>query len=249
VGKYVQLHDAYLSVAEALKHAAIHHGVELQIDWVDAEDRHLDEALAAADGILVPGGFGGRGIEGKIAAARFAREREVPFLGICLGMQIAVVEFARHVCGMEGANSSEFDPETPYPVIDLLPEQRAIEERGGTMRLGADPVHLVEGTRTRAAYGDQAVVYERHRHRYEVNPAMHEQLVAAGLVISGRSPSERLVEVIELPGHPWFCASQFHPEFKSRPTRPQPLFREFVGAAAERARAQAPEREPARLGG
>ena len=251
VGKYVQLHDAYLSVAEALKHAAIHHGVELCIDWVDAEDRHLGEALAEADGVLVPGGFGGRGIEGKIAAARFAREREVPFLGICLGMQIAVVEFARHVCGMEGANSSEFDPETPYPVIDLLPEQRAIEERGGTMRLGADPVHLVEGTRTRAAYGDQAVVYERHRHRYEVNPAMHEQLVAAGLVISGRSPSERLVEVIELPGHPWFCASQFHPEFKSRPTRPQPLFREFVGAAAQRARSRhpTPEREPARLGG
>jgi CTP synthase len=250
VGKYVQLHDAYLSVAEALKHAAIHHGIELSIDWVDAEDRRLVEALAAVDGILVPGGFGGRGIEGKIAAARLARERGIPFLGICLGMQIAVIEFARHVCGMEGANSSEFDPETPYPVIDLLPEQRAIEERGGTMRLGADPVHLVEGTRTRAAYGDQAVVYERHRHRYEVSPAMHEQLVGAGLVISGRSPNERLVEVIELPGHPWFCASQFHPEFKSRPTRPQPLFREFVGAAAERARTHAaPEREPARLGG
>jgi CTP synthase len=250
VGKYVQLHDAYLSVAEALKHAAIHHGVELCIDWIDAEDRRLEEALAGVDGILVPGGFGGRGIEGKIAAARLARERGIPFLGICLGMQIAVIEFARHVCGMEGANSSEFDPETPYPVIDLLPEQRAIEERGGTMRLGADPVHLVEGTRTRAAYGDQAVVYERHRHRYEVNPAMHEQLVGAGLVISGRSPNERLVEVIELPGHPWFCASQFHPEFKSRPTRPQPLFREFVGAAAERARTHAaPEREPARLGG
>jgi CTP synthase len=250
VGKYVQLHDAYLSVAEALKHAAIHHGVELCIDWIDAEDRRLEEALAGVDGILVPGGFGGRGIEGKIAAARLARERGIPFLGICLGMQIAVIEFARHVCGMEGANSSEFDPETPYAVIDLLPEQRAIEERGGTMRLGADPVHLVEGTRTRAAYGDQAVVYERHRHRYEVNPAMHEQLVGAGLVISGRSPNERLVEVIELPGHPWFCASQFHPEFKSRPTRPQPLFREFVGAAAERARTHAaPEREPARLGG
>jgi CTP synthase len=250
VGKYVQLHDAYLSVAEALKHAAIHHGVELCIDWIDAEDRRLEEALAGVDGILVPGGFGGRGIEGKIAAARLARERGIPFLGICLGMQIAVIEFARHVCGMEGANSSEFDPETPYPVIDLLPEQRAIEERGGTMRLGADPVHLVEGTRTRAAYGDQAVVYERHRHRYEVNPAMHEQLVGAGLVISGRSPNERLVEVIELPGHPWFCASQFHPEFKSRPTRPQPLFREFVGGAAERARTHAaPEREPARLGG
>jgi len=251
VGKYIQLHDAYLSVAEALKHAAIHHGVELHIDWVDAEDRHLDSALERADGVLVPGGFGGRGIEGKITAARFARERGVPYLGICLGMQIAVIEFARHVCGMEGANSSEFDPETPYAVIDLLPEQRAIEERGGTMRLGADPVHLVEGTRTRAAYGDEAVVYERHRHRYEVNPAMHQQLEAAGLVISGRSPNGRLVEVVELPEHPWFCASQFHPEFKSRPTRPQPLFREFVGAAAGRARdrAAAPEREPARLGG
>jgi CTP synthase len=166
-------------------------------------------------------------------------------------MQIAVIEFARHVCGMEGANSSEADPETPYPVIDLLPEQRAIEERGGTMRLGADPVHLAEGTAARAAYGDQAVIYERHRHRYEVNPSLHERLEAGGLVFSGRSPNGRLVEVIELPGHPWFCASQFHPEFKSRPTRPQPLFREFVGAAAAHARARdvAIEREPARLGG
>jgi CTP synthase len=251
VGKYVQLHDAYLSVAEALKHAAIHHGVELEIDWVDAEDRDLHASLERADGILVPGGFGGRGIEGKVAATRYARERGIPFLGICLGMQIAVVEFARHVCGMEGANSSEFDPETPYPVIDLLPEQRAIEERGGTMRLGADPVHLAEGTRTRDAYGDQPVIYERHRHRYEVNPAMRDQMEAAGLVISGRSPNGRLVEVVELPDHPWFCASQFHPEFKSRPTRPQPLFREFVGAATARARARedVPEREPARLGG
>ena len=239
VGKYVQLHDAYLSVAEALKHASIHHGVELEIDWVDAEAPDLDVLLAQADGILVPGGFGGRGIEGKIAATQFARERKTPFLGICLGMQIAVIEFARHVCAMDGANSSEADPETPYPVIDLLPEQRAVEERGGTMRLGADPVHLVEGTRTRAAYADQAVVYERHRHRYEVNPSMHEELESAGLVFSGRSPNGRLVEVIELPDHPWFCASQFHPEFKSRPTRPQPLFREFVGAAAERARQRA----------
>ena len=253
VGKYVQLHDAYLSVAEALKHAAIHHGAELSIDWVDAEDRHLEEKLERVDGILVPGGFGGRGIEGKIQAARFARERGTPYLGICLGMQIAVIEFARHVCGLEGANSSEFDPETPYAVIDLLPEQRAIEERGGTMRLGADPVHLVEGTRTRAAYDDQAVIYERHRHRYEVNPALRDQLEDAGLVISGHSPNERLVEVVELPEHPWFCASQFHPEFKSRPTRPQPLFREFVGAAAARAQERAGEpgreREPARLGG
>jgi CTP synthase len=250
VGKYVQLHDAYLSVAEALKHASIHHGVELEIDWVDAEAPDLDVLLAQADGILVPGGFGGRGIEGKIAATRFARERRTPFLGICLGMQIAVIEFARHVCAMDGANSSEADPETPYPVIDLLPEQRAVEERGGTMRLGADPVHLVEGTRTRAAYADQAVVYERHRHRYEVNPSMHEELESAGLVFSGRSPNGRLVEVIELPDHPWFCASQFHPEFKSRPTRPQPLFREFMGAAAELARSrEGASREHAPLNG
>jgi len=250
VGKYVQLHDAYLSVAEALKHAAIHHGVELEIDWVDAEAPDLEALLERADGILVPGGFGGRGVEGKIAATRFARERGVPFLGICLGMQIAVIEYARHVCAMDGANSSEFDPETPYPVIDLLPEQRAIEERGGTMRLGADPVHMVPGTRARAAYGDQDVIYERHRHRYEVNPAMREEIERAGLVVSGRSPNGRLVEIVELPEHPWFCASQFHPEFKSRPTRPQPLFREFVGAAAVHADArEAPARERAALGG
>jgi CTP synthase len=166
-------------------------------------------------------------------------------------MQIAVIEYARHVCAMDGANSSEFDPETPYPVIDLLPEQRAIEERGGTMRLGADPVHMVPGTRARAAYGDQDVIYERHRHRYEVNPAMREEIERAGLVVSGRSPNGRLVEIVELPGHPWFCASQFHPEFKSRPTRPQPLFREFVGAAAGHARApeEPAARERAALGG
>jgi CTP synthase len=251
VGKYVQLHDAYLSVAEALKHAAIHHGADLEIDWVDAEAPDLDSLLHQADGILVPGGFGGRGIEGKIAATAHARVNGVPFLGICLGMQIAVIEYARHVVGMDGANSSEFDPETPYAVIDLLPEQRAIEERGGTMRLGADPVHLVEGTRAFAAYGDQAVIYERHRHRYEVNPGLRDQIEAAGLVVSGRSPNGRLVEVVELPDHPWFCASQFHPEFKSRPTRPQPLFREFMGAAVSRARArdEVSEREHASLGG
>jgi CTP synthase len=240
VGKYVQLHDAYLSVTEALKHACIHHGVELEVDWVDSEVPDLAAHLEEADGILIPGGFGSRGIEGKVAAARFARERGVPYLGICLGMQIAVVEWARHMCGMEGANSSEFDPETPYPVIDLLPEQRQIEERGGTMRLGADPVHLVPGTRAHAAYAEQPVIYERHRHRYEVNPALRPRLEEAGLVVCGTSPDGRLVEIIELREHPFFCASQFHPEFKSRPLRPQPLFREFVGAAAARVRAHAP---------
>lgn len=245
VGKYVQLHDAYLSVAEALKHAGIHHGVEVEIDWVDADEPTLADRLAAADGILVPGGFGGRGVEGKIAAVRYAREQRVPFLGICLGMQVAVIEYARNVAGMGGANSSEFDPETPYPVIDLLPEQRAIEDFGGTMRLGADPVHLVVGTRARAAYADEPVVYERHRHRYEVNPALREDLERAGLITSGRSPNGRLVEVIELPDHPFFCASQFHPEFKSRPTRPQPLFRDFVGATVARTAASEGERPTA----
>ncbi len=234
VGKYVQLHDAYLSVVEALKHSAIHHAAEVEIDWVDAESPNMAAALGDADGILVPGGFGGRGIEGKIAAARYARENEIPYLGICLGMQVAVVEFARHVAGMAGANSSEFDLETPFPVIDLLPEQQAIEERGGTMRLGADPVHLVPGTAARAAYGDEAVIYERHRHRYEVNPALRPRLESHGLIASGTTPDGRLIEIVELRDHPWFVASQFHPEFTSRPTRPQPLFREFVGAVVAR---------------
>lgn len=236
VGKYVQLRDAYLSVAEALKHAAIFHGVEVEIDWIDSDHPDLSAVLAQADGILVPGGFGQRGIEGKIAAARYARERLVPYLGVCLGMQVAVIEFARNVCGMDRANSSEFDEATPYPVIDLLPEQREIDERGGTMRLGADPVAIVAGTRVAAIYGD-TVIYERHRHRYEVNPALRPQLEEAGLVVSGTSPDGRLVECIEIREHPWFCASQFHPEFKSRPTRPQPLFRDFVGAALARATA------------
>jgi CTP synthase len=240
VGKYVTLHDAYLSVAEALKHAGIHHGTGVRLRWVDAEGTRAEEAegeLAGADGILVPGGFGGRGIEGKVFAAKVAREQQVPYLGICLGMQVAVIEFARHVCGLAGANSSEFDLETPYPVIDLLPEQKEIEDLGGSMRLGADPVDLVEGTKAFDAYGE-SVVYERHRHRYEVNNHYRPKLVDAGLIVSGTFQEGRLVEVVELAGHPWFVASQFHPEFKSRPTRPAPLFRDFIGAAVERARAR-----------
>jgi CTP synthase len=196
---------------------------------------------------LIPGGFGVRGIEGKINAARIARERGIPFLGICLGMQLAVVDFARHVVGMAGANSAEFDPETPYPVVDLLPEQKEVDDLGGTMRLGADPVKLHAGTRAREAY-DEPVIYERHRHRYEVNNLLRRRLQDAGLVCSGTSPDDRLVEVIELPEHPFFVASQYHPEFKSRPNRPQPLFRGFVGAALARARertgGEAPAEQP-----
>jgi CTP synthase len=239
VGKYVQLADAYLSVSEALRHAAAPRGCKVRIEWIDSE--HLEGSgadaprrLAAADGILIPGGFGGRGIEGKIAAARIARERRIPYLGICLGMQVAVAEFARHVAGMEGANSTEFDLETPYPVIDLLPEQKEVADLGGTMRLGADPIKLHDGTRAREIYGE-AVVYERHRHRYEVNNLLRKRLQSAGLTVSGTSPDDRLVETIELADHPFFVASQFHPEFKSRPERPAPLFREFVAAALRRA--------------
>ncbi|MGZ4358197.1 MAG: CTP synthase [Gaiellaceae bacterium] len=238
VGKYVKLQDAYLSVHEALKHAGIHYGVNVRVRWADAEGMSLEEAreeLEQVDGVLVPGGFGSRGWEGKILACRVARERRIPYLGICLGMHVAVSEFARHVVGLDGANSTEMDPETPFPVIDLLPEQKEIEDLGGTMRLGARAVQLAEGSRVREAYG-QATIHERHRHRYEVNNLYRERLVEAGLVVSGTFQEGRLVEIIELPDHPWFVASQFHPEFKSRPTRPAPLFREFVGAALERAR-------------
>jgi CTP synthase len=240
VGKYVKLQDAYLSVHEALKHAGIQHRTGVRVRWVDAEGMSLEEAAAdleRSDGILVPGGFGSRGWEGKITACRIARERGIPYLGICLGMHVAVSEFARNVVGLEGANSTEMDPETPYPVIDLLPEQKEIEDLGGTMRLGADAVDLVEGTRAFAAYGEP-VIHERHRHRYEVNNHFRPRLVEAGLVVSGTFQEGRLVEIVELPDHPWFVASQFHPEFKSRPTRPAPLFRDFVGAALERAQAR-----------
>jgi len=244
VGKYIALEDAYLSVCESLRHGGFHHGARVEIDWVDSETLTdpTDEGQAAAverldlaDGILIPGGFGGRGFEGKIAAARHAREQGIPYLGVCLGMHVAVCEFARNVVGMDGANSTECDPETPFPVIDLLPEQKEISDLGGTMRLGADPVKLHIDSRVRELY-DEPVVYERHRHRYEVNNLLRKRLEAAGLVVSGTSPDDRLVEVIELTDHPFFVASQYHPEFKSRPERPAPLFREFVGAALERAR-------------
>ncbi|MGH2857330.1 MAG: CTP synthase [Solirubrobacteraceae bacterium] len=239
VGKYVKLEDAYLSVAEALRHAGVHHDAEVEIDWVDSEkvsDPETARRLHQADGILIPGGFGGRGWEGKITAAKIARSEGIPYLGICLGMHVAVSEFARHVAGMEGANSTEMDLETPFPVIDLLPEQKEIADMGGTMRLGADPVKLHLGTRVHELY-DEAVVYERHRHRYEVNNHLRRRLENSGLICSGTSPNDRLVEVIELSReqHPFYVASQYHPEFKSRPERPAPLFRAFVGAALERA--------------
>ncbi|HEY8466809.1 MAG TPA: CTP synthase [Solirubrobacterales bacterium] len=234
VGKYVQLEDAYKSVIEALHHGGYHHGVNVDVELIDSEQFDPEDVAQWADGILIPGGFGERGIEGKITAAQVARERGIPYLGICLGMQIAVAEFARHVCGMEGANSTEFDPETPYPVVDLLPEQKEVSDMGGTMRLGADPVKVHDGTKAREIYGE-AVIYKRHRHRYEVNNMLRRRLEDQGLVAGGTSPDERLVEMIELPDHPFFVASQFHPEFNSRPTNPEPLFREFVGAAAKHA--------------
>ena len=235
VGKYTQLPDAYLSVIEALHHAGIFYDRHVDVQLVDGESldaSNVNEVLSDASGILVPGGFGKRAFDGKICAARFAREHKIPYLGICLGMQVAVCEFARNVAGLAGASSSEFDPEGPYSVIDLMSSQEDVTEKGGTMRLGAYPCKLSEGTLAREAYGEE-LVYERHRHRFEFNNAYRDQLAAAGLVISGISPDERLVEMIELPQdvHPWFVATQAHPEFKSRPTKPQPLFREFVRAA------------------
>src|SRR3954463_589197 len=247
-GKYTQLEDAYLSVIEALEHAGTHHGVKVEVEWIDVEALESPEArsaLESVDGILVPGGFGVRGVEGKIRAARYARENDVPYLGISLGMQVAVAEFARHVADMDGANSTEFDPETPHPVIDLPPGQKGVAVLGGTMRLGADPIKLHAGTRARALYDDEGVIYERPRHRYEVNIRLRAKLEASGLVASGTSPDERLVEVIELPDHPFYVASQFHPEFKSRPERPAPLFRDFVAAGLSRAGVEHPARSAA----
>ena len=235
VGKYTQLPDAYLSVIEALHHAGIFYDRHVDVQLVDGESldaSNVNEVLSDASGILVPGGFGKRAFDGKICAARYAREHKIPYLGICLGMQVAVCEFARNVAGLAGASSSEFDPEGPHSVIDLMSSQEDGTEKGGTMRVGAYPCKLSEGTLAREAYGEE-LVYERHRHRFEFNNAYRDQLATAGLVISGVSPDERLVEMIELPQdvHPWFVATQAHPEFKSRPTKPQPLFREFVRAA------------------
>ena len=237
VGKYVSLHDAYLSVAEALTHGGIENQVKVKIRWVDSEtvtDENAAALLGGADGVLVPGGFGDRGIEGKISAVRWAREQKVPFLGICLGMQMAVIELARHVCALEGAHSSELDPATPYPVIDLMPDQRGVTQKGGTMRLGACPCRITgEDTLAFRAYG-QREISERHRHRYEFNNDYRARLTGEGLVLSGLSPDGRLVEMVELRDHPWFVGVQFHPELKSRPNKAHPLFRDFIAAAVRR---------------
>lgn len=239
VGKYVALQDAYISITESLRHAAVANEAELDIHWVNAEEIEADDTdmakvMAGVDGILVPGGFGNRGIEGKIKAIQYAREHKIPFFGICLGMQCAVIEFARHVCGMADANSSEFNPNSRHPVIDLMPEQLDVEDLGGTMRLGLYPCKVYPDTLTSKAYNAE-LIYERHRHRYEFNNAFREEIVGKGLVLGGTLPNGRLVEIVELPEseHPWFLGAQFHPEFKSRPTNPHPLFREFVGAAVK----------------
>ncbi|CAN5607839.1 CTP synthase [soil metagenome] len=236
-GKYIELPDAYLSVTEALRHAGWAHGRSIVIRWVDSESLSVDnyrQLLGGAAGVLVPGGFGHRGIEGKVLAARFAREQKVPYLGLCLGLQCGVIEFARDVVGAEDANSTEFDLFTDNPVIDFMPDQREMEEKGGTMRLGLYPARLTPGSKAAQAYGEE-VVYERHRHRFEVSNRYRDALEESGMVLSGQSPDGRLVEIVELRDHPWFVASQFHPEFRSRPDRPHPLFAGFVEAAIEQA--------------
>lgn len=239
VGKYVALHDAYLSVVESLHHAGYANGVQVKIKWIDSEELekpgvNLDEVFGDVSGIVIPGGFGSRGVEGKIATVRYAREHKVPFLGLCLGMQCAVIEFARHVCGMKDANSTEFVPDTPYPVIDLMADQADVTEKGGTMRLGTYPCKLLEGSIARSLYDNNEIIYERHRHRYEVNNDFRVKLEEKGLVFSGTSPDNRLVEIIELKDHPYFEATQAHPEFKSRPTRPHPLFMGLIKAALKK---------------
>ena len=238
VGKYVGLHDAYISVVESLKHAGYKHNSKVKIDWIQSEDiteENVHEYLKEADGILVPGGFGDRGVEGKITTIKYARENKIPFFGICLGMQLAAVEFARNVCGLTGAHSSELDPNTPYPIINLLPDQENVVEMGGTLRLGSYPCTLTEGSQAHKEYGEINIT-ERHRHRYEFNNFYRERLTNKGLVLSGVSPDGRLVEIVELPEHPWFVAGQFHPEFKSRPEKAHPLFAGFIRASLENKR-------------
>lgn len=236
VGKYVELHDSYISVNEALKHGGIETRSAVDISWIDSEtlegDANLDVILGDMDGILVPGGFGSRGIEGKIKACNYARTHNIPYLGICLGMQIAIIEFARNVLGLEDANSAEINPDTKHPVIDILPEQKNVEEMGGTMRLGKYPCVLNPQSKAFALYNN-SMIYERHRHRYEVNNDYRNELEKGGMIFAGTSPDNHIVEMIEIPDHPWFVAGQFHPEFKSRPNKPHPLFRGFVTAAAE----------------
>ena len=236
VGKYVSLHDAYISIVESLKHGGIENYCNVNINWVNSEEvtpETAEELLKDSDGILVPGGFGERGVEGKIIAAQYAREHDIPYLGICLGMQIAVIEYARNVLGYNDAHSSELAPETTHPVIDLMPEQKDVEDLGGTMRLGLYPCKITEGTLAHKIYGAD-LIYERHRHRYEFNNFYRKELIDAGLVISGQSPDDKLVEMVEVPDHPWYIGVQFHPEFKSRPNQAHPLFREFIGAALKK---------------
>jgi CTP synthase len=241
VGKYVALHDAYLSVAESLRHAGWAHGVDVRITWINSEDletrgANFAEMLKGVDGIIVPGGFGSRGIEGKIKAANYARHEQIPYLGLCLGLQVAVIGFAREVLGVSDANSTEFNPNTANPVIDLMPNQRQVSDKGGTMRLGNWVCCLTNGSKTQQAYGEP-IIFERHRHRYEFNNTYRRRLEEAGMIVSGRSADNSLVEIIELADHPWFVATQFHPEFRSRPTRPHPLFYAFVGACLKHAQA------------
>ena len=233
VGKYIQLHDAYISVVEALKHGGVESRADVHIKWVDSElvtDENASEYFSDVDGILVPGGFGSRGIEGKISTIRYARENNIPFLGLCLGMQMAIVEFARHVVGFSDAHSVELDETTTHPVIHLMPDQNGIEDIGGTLRLGSYPCVLDKSSKSFEVYGEE-LIHERHRHRYEVNNDYREDLIKAGMKLSGISPDGRIVEMIEIPEHPWFIATQGHPELKSRPNRPHPLFREFIRAA------------------
>jgi CTP synthase len=252
VGKYVQLNDAYLSVVEALRHACLDRDASLDLRWICAErieEQGADALLRGMDAVVVPGGFGNRGVDGKVAAIRWAREQRVPFLGLCLGMQCAVIEWARNQAGLTDATSAELDPESPHPVIHLLPEQQDVVDLGGTMRLGVYPCRLVAGTLAHRLYGEE-VIYERHRHRYEFNNAYRQPFVASGYTISGSSPDGRLVELVELQGHPFFTACQYHPEFLSRPGRPHPLFRGLVEAAQQRAgaRLRMPCDEPAGVG-